>query len=88
MVPSLTTGSEYPSVREGGLLALRRLVTSSKDSESGILMPSGLLVWQIPYRKMLSLGLKVRIRRGSRLPCLCCVVSGGTLRLTVGPCRP
>ena len=40
-------------------------------------MPSGLLVWQIPYREMLSLGLKVSIRRGSRLPCLCCVVSGG-----------
>ena len=41
-----------------------------KDSECGILMPSSLLVWQIPYRKMRSLGLKVSIRRGSRLPCL------------------
>ena len=28
------------------------------------------------------------IRRGSRLPCLCCVVYGGASRLTVGPCRP
>ena len=45
-----------------------------KDSECGILMPSGLLVWQIPYREMRSLGLKVSIRRGSRLPCL--VLSG------------
>ena len=51
-------------------------------------MPSGLLVWQIPYREMLSLGLKVSIRRESRLPCLCCVVYGGSSRLTVGPCRP
>ena len=30
-------------------------------------MPSALLVWQIPYRA-LSLGLKVVIRRWSRLP--------------------
>ena len=66
---------------------LRRLVTSWKDSESGILMPSGLLVWQIPYIEMLSLRLKVSIRRGSRLTCLCCVVYGGVSRLTVGPCR-
>ena len=51
-------------------------------------MPSGLLVWQIPYREMLSLGLKVSIHRGSRLPCLCCVVYGGASRLTVGSCRP
>ena len=35
-----------------------------------LLMPSGLLVWQIPYREMRSLGLKVSICRGSRLPCL------------------
>ena len=33
-------------------------------------MPSGLLVWQIPYREMVSLGLKVFIRCGSHLPCL------------------
>ena len=33
-------------------------------------MPSGLLVWQIPYGEMRSLGLKVSICRGSRLPCL------------------
>ena len=33
-------------------------------------MPSGLLVRQIPYREMVSLGLKVGIRRGSRLPCV------------------
>ena len=44
--------------------------TALKDSECGILLPSGLLVWQIPYREMRSLGLKVSIRRGSRLPCL------------------
>ena len=37
---------------------------------------------------MLSLGLKVSIRRGSRLPCLCCVVYEGSSRLAVGPCRP
>ena len=42
-----------------------------------LLMPSGLLAWQIPYREMRSLGLKVSVRRGSRLPCLCCVVYGG-----------
>ena len=91
MVPSLTAGSVYPWGGGGGvLLALRRFVTCSswKDSESGILMPSGLLVWQIPYREIVSLGLKVSIRHGSRLPCLCCVVSGGASRLTVGPCRP
>ena len=35
-----------------------------------LLLPSGLLVWQIPYREMRSLGLKVSIRRGSRFPCL------------------
>ena len=51
-------------------------------------MPSGLLVWQISYREMLSLGLKVSIRCGSRLPCLCCVAYEGSLRLAVGPCRP
>ena len=33
-------------------------------------MPSGLLVWQIPYGEMRSLGLNVSIRCGSRLPCL------------------
>ena len=32
-----------------------------------LLMPSVLLVWQIPYRA-LSLGLKVMIHRWSRLP--------------------
>ena len=57
----------------GGVLSLSSqlfvvLVSSLKDSQCGILMPSGLLVWQIPYREMLSLGLKVSIRRGSRLP--------------------
>ena len=35
-----------------------------------LLMPSGLLVRQIPYREMVSLELKVGIRCGSRLPCL------------------
>ena len=35
-----------------------------------LLMPSGPLVWQIPYREMISLGLKVGIHCGSRLPCL------------------
>ena len=43
-----------------------------------LLMPSGLLVRQIPYREMLSLGLKVRIRRRS---CLLCLVLCGLLGL-------
>ena len=59
----------------GGLLTLRRFSASSvilhrRSSECGIMLPSGLLVWQIPYREMRSLGLKVSIHRGSRLPCL------------------
>ena len=33
-------------------------------------MPSGLLVQHIPYREMISLGLKVGIRRVSYLPCV------------------
>ena len=84
MVPSLTAGSEYRSKGGGGCCSL--FVASSPDYfvegfRGWHLMPSGLLVWQIPYREMLSLGLKVSIRHGSRLPCLCCVVYGG-------PCRP
>ena len=43
-------------------------IFSLKDSQCGNLLPSGFLVWQIPYREMLSLGLKVSIRRWSRLP--------------------
>ena len=70
-VPSLTAGSVCPL--GGGcslLVAFFCVFAALKDSECGILMPSGLLVWQIPYREMRSLGLKVSIRRGSRLPCL------------------
>ena len=37
-------------------------------------MPSGLLVWQIPYREMLSLGLKVSIAVGVACPA-CAVLS-------------
>ena len=67
--PSLTAGSEYPL--GGGVLSsplFVMFISSLKDSQCGIMMPSGLLVWQIPYREMLSLGLKVSIRRWSRLP--------------------
>ena len=84
MVPSLTAGNEYPSGEGGvGVLALRWLFFVEGFRE----WHCGLLVWQIPYREMLSLGLKVSIRRGSRLPCLCCVVSGGASQLAVGPCH-
>ena len=58
-----------------------------KDSECGMLS-SGLLVWQIPYREMRSLWLKVSSRRGSRLPCLVLRGSRGSSRLAVGPCHP
>ena len=54
--------------------------SSLQDSESGILMRSGLLVWQIPYREMRSLGLKVSICRGSPLPCLVLCGSLGARR--------
>ena len=49
-----------------------------------LLMPSVLLVRQIPYRAM-SLGLKAVIRRGSRYACLqgCC--AAWDPRLAVGP---
>ena len=51
-----------------------------KDSECGMLLSSGLLVWQIPYREMRSLGLKVSIHRGSRLPSLVMRGSQGARR--------
>ena len=53
------------------------LFAALKDFESGILMPSGLLVWQIPYREMRSLGLKVVSAVGVACPVLCCVVLWG-----------
>ena len=42
-----------------------------------LLMPSSLLVQQIPYREMISLGLKVGVRSGSRLPCIVLCGLGG-----------
>ena len=52
-----------------------------------LLMPSVLLVLQILYRA-LSLGLKVVIRRWSRLPFAVLCGFGGSPRLAVGPYRP
>ena len=79
MVPSLTAGSEHTSGGGGWCsLFVASLPVLCRRIPRVPFMPSGLLVWQIPYREMLSLGLKVSIRHGSRLSCLCCVVSGGT----------
>ena len=74
----------------GGALSppLFVVLWSSWKVPSGNFVVQWFLVWQIPYREMLSLGLKVSIRRGSRLPCLCCVVYEGSSRLAVGPYRP
>ena len=49
-----------------------------------LLMPSVLLVQQIPYRAM-SLGLKSVIRRGSRYACLRMCSAAWAPRLAVGP---
>ena len=49
-----------------------------------LLMPSVLLVQQIPYRAM-SLGLKAVIRRGSRYACLRMCCAAWAPRLAVGP---
>ena len=68
----------------GGVLTLLRLCCSCVSFVEGVrvwlLTPSGLLVRQISYRAM-SLGLKVVIRRGSRLHLPCFVLCGlGALR--------
>ena len=54
-----------------------RSALSEADSWVWLLMPSGLLVRQIPYGEMRSLGLKVGICRGSRFPCLVLCACGG-----------
>ena len=59
--------------RSGGFSA-SSVILHRRSSECGSLLPSGLLVWQIPYRELRSLGLKVSIRCRSCLRCL--VLSG------------
>ena len=63
--------------------APRRVCSSLKEFRVWLLMPSVLLVQQIPYRAM-SLGLKAVIRRGSRYAFLRCCAAWAP-RLAVVP---
>ena len=77
------------SLWEGGscsspLASLRVIILRRRSPESWLLVPSVLLVQQIPYRAM-SLGLKAVIRRGSRYACLQMCRAAWASRLAVGP---
>ena len=77
-------GAPWEGGRFSSFHAPRRVCSLLMEFQEWLLMPSVLLVQQIPYRAMY-LGLKAVICRGNRYACFrrCC--AAWALRLAVGP---